>query len=178
MKLIETAVAGAYVMEPDLIHDERGFFARMFSKEQLESKGLKADIVQCNISYNKKKGTLRGMHYQIAPHEEVKIVRCTAGAIYDVIIDLRPHSPTFKKVATVVLSADNRKLLYVPEGVAHGYQTLDDDVEVFYAVTEYYHPESARGVRWNDDAFGIKWPLPVSVISKRDESFPAFQPNK
>lgn len=175
MKFIETAVAGAYVMEPELIHDERGFFARVFSKEQLESKGLKADIVQCNISCNKKKGTLRGMHYQAAPYQEVKIVRCTTGSIYDVILDLRRDSPTFKMWDHIELTADNRKLLYIPEGVAHGYVTLHENSEICYDVTEYYHPESAKGVRWNDSAFGIKWSISPTVISDRDANYPNFK---
>ena len=168
----ETNLRGAYVVEPELLEDERGFFARIWSEEEFAARGLNPRIVQCNTSFNKQRGTLRGMHYQIPPHAEAKLVRCTAGAIYDVIIDLREDSPTRSKWISVELSARNRLVVYVPEGFAHGFQTLEDDTEVFYQVSEYYYPESARGVRWDDPAFGIKWPLPISVISERDRSHP------
>ena len=168
----ETKLRGAYVIEPELVEDERGFFGRMWSEEEFAARGLNPRIQQCNTSFNKQRGTLRGMHYQIPPHEEAKLVRCTVGAIYDVIVDLREDSPTRSKWIGVELSADNRLMVYVPEGFAHGFQTLEDDTEVFYQVSEYYHPESAHGVRWDDPAFSINWPLSISVISERDRSHP------
>jgi dTDP-4-dehydrorhamnose 3,5-epimerase len=172
MIFTETKLRGAYVIEPDLIKDERGFFARTWSAEEFSAHGLNPNIAQCNTSLNKLKGTLRGMHYQIAPDEEAKLVRCTAGAIYDVMIDLRPDSPTWAQWFGVELTFQNRLMVYVPEGFAHGYQTLADDTEILYQVSAYYHPESARGVRWDDPAFGIEWPLKISVISERDSSHP------
>lgn len=168
----ETALKGAFIIEPDRIDDERGFFARIWSEEDFAARGLNPKVVQCNSSFNKRRGTLRGMHYQIPPHEEAKLVRCTAGAIYDVIIDLRRDSPTWAKWIGVELTSSNRLMLYVPEGFAHGFQTLEDDTDVSYQMSEYYHPELARGVRWDDPAFDIKWPLPISVISERDRTHP------
>jgi dTDP-4-dehydrorhamnose 3,5-epimerase len=168
----ETELRGVYIIEPELIQDERGFFARTWSQEEFASHGLNSKLVQCNSSFNKHLGTLRGMHYQIPPHEEAKLVRCTAGAIYDVIVDLREDSPTRSKWIGVELSAGNRLMVYIPEGFAHGFQTLEDDTEVFYQISEYFHTESARGVRWDDPAFGINWPLGISVISERDRSYP------
>jgi dTDP-4-dehydrorhamnose 3,5-epimerase len=175
MKFVETKLKGAFIITPDLIEDDRGFFARIFCRQEFEKHGLNPDLVQCNISFNKAKGTLRGMHYQIAPSAEVKLVRCTAGAICDVIIDLRSGSPTFKQWVAAELSEKNHRLLYVPEGFAHGYQTTEPLSEVFYQVSSSYNPASERGVRWNDPAFGIEWPLPVSVISKKDESYPVWE---
>lgn len=175
MNFKETKLRGAYVIEPELLEDERGFFARIWSEEEFAVRGLNPRIVQCNSSFNKQRGTLRGMHYQIPPHEEAKLVRCTAGAIYDVIIDLREDSPTRSKWIGVELSARNRLMVYVPEGFAHGFQTLADETEVFYQVSAYYHQESARGVRWDDPAFGIDWPLEISVISERDRSHPLLE---
>jgi len=172
MKFTETKLRGAFIITPDLIEDERGFFARTFCRREFEEHGLNSNLVQCNISFNKTKGTLRGMHYQAAPHGEVKLVRCTAGTIYDVIVDLRPESPTFRQWLAAELSEKNHQLLYVPEGFAHGYQTLEPQAEVFYQVSASYHRASERGVRWNDSAFGIKWPLPARVISKKDSSYP------
>jgi dTDP-4-dehydrorhamnose 3,5-epimerase len=172
MRFIKTRLKGAFIIESDLIEDERGFFARVFCRQEFEEHGLNPDLVQCNISFNKTKGTLRGMHYQIAPHAEVKLIRCTAGAIYDVIIDLRPESPTFKQWFSAELSQKNHQLLYIPEGFAHGYQTLEPETEVFYQVSAFYHQPSERGVRWNDPAFGIEWPLPTAVVSKKDQSYP------
>jgi dTDP-4-dehydrorhamnose 3,5-epimerase len=172
----ETELRGAYLIEPELIQDERGFFARTWSQEEFASRGLSSKLVQCNGSFNKQRGTLRGMHYQIPPHEEAKLVRCTAGAIYDVIVDLRVDSPTRLKWIGVELTASTLSMVYIPEGFAHGFQTLKDDTEVFYQVSEYYHPESARGVRWDDPAFSINWPLSVSVISERDRSHPFLNP--
>ncbi|HAF13528.1 MAG TPA: dTDP-4-dehydrorhamnose 3,5-epimerase [Blastocatellia bacterium] len=168
----ETKLRGAYIIEPELIQDERGFFARTWSQEEFASRGLNSKLVQCNSSFNKQRGTLRGMHYQIPPHEEAKLVRCTAGAIYDVIVDLRVDSPTWLKWIGVELIASTPLMVYIPEGFAHGFQTLEDDTEVFYQVSEYYHPELARGVRWDDPAFSINWPLSISVISERDRSYP------
>jgi dTDP-4-dehydrorhamnose 3,5-epimerase len=175
MKFIETKLEGAFIIMPALIEDERGFFARTFCRREFEDHGLNPNLLQCNISFNKMKGTLRGMHYQDAPHAEVKLVRCTAGAICDVIVDLRPNSPTFKQWFSAELSKKNHQLLYVPEGFAHGYQTLIDQTEVFYQVSAFYHQASERGARWNDQAFGIEWPIPVSVISKKDESYPDWE---
>lgn len=170
----ETVLKGAYVVEPERIVDERGFFARTWCRSEFETHGLNPNLVQCNISSNVKKGTLRGMHHQVAPRAEAKLVRCTAGAIYDVIVDLRPDSGTFKRWTGVELNADNRYMLYIPEGFAHGFLTLSDDAEVFYQMSEYYSAEHARSVRWNDPAFGIQWPGEVLVISERDRSYPDF----
>jgi dTDP-4-dehydrorhamnose 3,5-epimerase len=170
----ETKLKGAYIIELDLIEDERGFFARSFCVKEFEKYGLNPYIAQCNISYNGKKGTLRGMHYQVAPHEEVKVVRCTRGAIYDVIIDIRQDSPTFKKWLAVELTEKNRNMLYVSAGFAHGFQTLEDHAEVFYQMSEFYYPESARGVRWNDPAFNIEWPESKRIISSVDQGYLDF----
>jgi dTDP-4-dehydrorhamnose 3,5-epimerase len=171
----ETRLKGAFAIELERLEDERGFFARTWCQQEAEAVGLKPHWVQCNISYNRVKGTLRGMHYQAAPHEEAKLIRCTMGAIYDVIIDLRPESPTCQQHIGMVLSAQNRRTLYVPEGFAHGFLTLDDNTEVFYQMSEFYAPECARGVRWNDPAFGIEWPAEVQVISDRDSSYPFME---
>ena len=167
----ETELAGAFVIEPKTIPDDRGFFARTWCKREFEAQGLNPNFVQCNISFNIKKGTLRGMHYQIAPYEEAKLVRCTMGKIYDVIIDLRPDSPSFKQWFSSELSAENRKMHYVPEGFAHGFLTLQDSTEVFYQMSQFYEPEYARGVRWNDPAFNIAWPAEISVISEKDKHY-------
>lgn len=174
MIFAETRLKGAYVVEPERMEDERGFFARTFDQAEFAARGLESRLVQCSISFNKKKGTLRGMHYQATPFEETKLVRCTKGTIYDVIIDLRSGSPTFKQWVATELTAENRRMLYVPVGFAHGFQTLADDTEVSYQISEFYHPESARGVRWNDTAFGIVWPLSVTSSSERDSSYPPF----
>jgi dTDP-4-dehydrorhamnose 3,5-epimerase len=172
MRFIETKLKGAYIIEPEPIDDERGFFARTFCQEEFAAHGLRTQFVQCSISFNKKKGTLRGMHYQVAPYEEAKLVRCTMGAIYDVIIDLRPGSLTSTQWVAVELTAQNRKMLYVPGGFAHGFQTLEDNTEVFYQMSEFYHPECARGVRWDDPAFGITWPLAEEpVLSEKDRGY-------
>lgn len=166
---------GAFVIEYEDIADDRGFFARTWCRKEMQRQGLNGELVQCNTSFNKKKGTLRGMHYQASPNEEAKLVRCTKGAVYDVIIDLRPNSPTFRGWFGLELSDTNNKQLYVPEGFAHGFLTLDDNTEVFYQMSAYYHPESARGVRWNDPAFGIHWPIPVAIISPKDISYGDYQ---
>ena len=170
----ETKLKGAYVIELEPLQDERGFFARSFCKREFEQHGLNPAIAQCNISYNKKKSALRGMHYQVAPYEEAKLVRCIRGAIYDVIIDLRPESLTFKQWIAVELTAENRKMLYIPEGFAHGFLTLEDDTEVFYQMSESYHPECARGVRWDDPAFQIKWPMDKVILSDKDRAYKDF----
>lgn len=171
----ETRLKGAYVIELEQLQDERGFFARSFCQKEFEDHGLNPSIVQCNISYNKKKGTLRGMHYQIAPHEEAKLVSCIRGSIYDVIIDLRPDSDTYSQWFAIELSANNYKMSYAPRGFAHGFQTLEDNTVVLYQMSEFYHPECARGVRWNDSAFGIEWPLLTPIFSDTDVSFKKFE---
>lgn len=191
----ETKLKGAYIIEMETINDERGFFARSFCVREFEKYGLNPRIVQCNISYNKKKGTLRGMHYQIKPHEEAKIVSCTKGSVFDVIIDLRPDSPTYCQWFAIELTAHsspltahsspetayrslltaNYKMLYIPEGFAHGFQTLEDETAVFYQMSEFYHPESARGVKWNDPTFRIEWPLTINAISEKDMRYPDFK---
>lgn len=170
----ETRLPGAFVIEPVLIEDERGFFARTFCQHEFEAQGLDLCIAQCNISFNRKAGTVRGMHFQAAPHQETKVVRCTMGAIYDVIIDLRPESATFKHWLAVELSAQNRLMLYIPKGFAHGFQTLVNDTEVAYQMGTFYEPGAGRGVRWDDPAFQIEWPLPLSLISEKDQSYRDF----
>jgi len=175
MKFIETNLKGAYVIELEPMEDERGFFARSFCQKEFEEHGLNLRTVQCNISFNKKKGTLRGMHYQVAPYEEAKLVGCIRGAIYDVIIDLRPNFPTYRQWFAVELSAEDYKMLYVPEGFAHGFQTLENNTVVFYQMSEFYHAECARGVRWDDPVFGIEWPVKKLVISPRDQSYKPFK---
>ena len=172
----EAKLRGAYIIEPERLEDERGFFARVFCQEEFQAHGLHFPVVQCNISYSKKKGTLRGMHYQIAPYQEAKLVRCTRGAIYDVIIDLRPDSPTFKQWLATDLTAENERMVYIPVGFAHGFQACEDGSEIFYHMSEFYHPEAARGVRWNDPAFQISWPsVEQRIISARDKNCPDFQ---
>lgn len=171
----ETPLAGAFVISIEPIEDERGFFARSFCVQELEARGLCARVAQCNISYNRRRGTLRGLHLQRPPHEEIKLVRCTAGGIHDVIVDLRHGSPTFARHFGVELSAANRKTLYVPAGFAHGFQSLEDDTEVFYQMSHAFAPQAAAGFRWNDPAFGIRWPLEVTVISARDRGYPDFR---
>jgi dTDP-4-dehydrorhamnose 3,5-epimerase len=169
-----TELTGAFVIEPQKLEEERGFFARSWCQREFERHALNPRLVQCDISFSKNKGTLRGMHYQLSPFEEVKLVRCTRGSIYDAIIDLRRDSATFKKHFGLVLSADNHKMLYVPEGFAHGFLTLEDNTEVFYQMSEFYAPEHGRGVRWNDPAFGIAWPMLPRTISDRDRTCPDF----
>jgi dTDP-4-dehydrorhamnose 3,5-epimerase len=168
----ETKLSGVFIIEPDIIEDERGFFASSWTRDEFSRHGLNSRLAQCNISYNKRSGTVRGMHFQRAPHAEAKLVRCTRGAIYDVAIDLRLDSPTQYGWVAAELTGDNHRMLYIPEEFAHGYQTLTDDSEIFYQISEYYHPESAGGVRWNDPAFNIAWPLPLSVIAQRDATYP------
>lgn len=175
MNFIPTLIDGAFLIEPERLADERGFFARTWCEREFQEHGLHPRLVQCSISFSPTRGTLRGMHYQAAPNAEVKLVRCTRGVIYDVIVDLRPDSPTRLAWAAFELSADNRSALYIPEGLAHGFLTLADDCEVFYQMSEFFHSEAARGVRWNDPAFGIKWPGQVTTISARDANYPLWQ---
>jgi dTDP-4-dehydrorhamnose 3,5-epimerase len=170
----ETTLRGAYIIEPDKREDGRGFFTRIWCRSEFEAQGLNPNFVQANLSYNVKKGTLRGMHYQIAPFGESKLVRCTRGSVYDVIIDLRPASPTFRSWLGAELSATNYKMLFVPEGFAHGFLSLADDAELTYQVSQFYHPESEHGVRYDDPAFGIEWPIEIEVISDKDKGWPDF----
>jgi len=170
----ETKLPGAFVIELELHADQRGFFARTHCRNEFESHGLKPQVLQCNVSFNRQKGTLRGMHFQAAPFGEAKLVRCTSGSIYDVIIDLRSSSPTFKQYFDVVLSAENRKMLYIPEEFAHGFQTLEDNTEVFYQMSQVFSAPHARGVRWDDPAFGVEWPQGERIIIERDRNYPDF----
>jgi len=173
LKFIRTKLEGAYVIELDPINDERGFFARTWCKDEFDKRGLNTNLVQCNLSQNNYRGTIRGMHYQVPPYSETKLVRCIRGAIFDVIIDLRPNSVTYTEWFAVELTQNNRKMLYVPEGMAHGYQTLEDNSEVFYQVSAPYHSESAKGVRWDDPVFGIQWPIQENLImSDKDKNCP------
>jgi dTDP-4-dehydrorhamnose 3,5-epimerase len=172
----DTTIPGAFVLEPEPRADARGFFARTWCRREFEAMGLEPRLAQCSVSYNQRAGTLRGMHFQAAPHGEAKVVRCTAGAVFDVVLDLRPDSPAYLRWFGTELSAENRLSLYVPEGVAHGFQTLADGAEVFYQISEEFFPDLARGVRWDDPAFGIRWPLPDPVLSPRDRGYPDFRP--
>lgn len=174
MKFLKSDLPGAVEIRIEPQADERGLFARAWCQEEFERHELNSRLVQCNISYNERKGTLRGMHYQDEPFGEAKVVRCTAGAIYDVAIDLRAQSPTYRQWLGVVLSAKERNMLYVPEGFAHGFLTLEDRTEIFYQMSEFYHPEAALGVRWDDPAFQICWPGKIEVISERDRTYPDF----
>lgn len=176
MVFVELELPGAYLVEAERLEDERGFFARVFSADEFARRGLRQLFPQCSVSYNARAGTLRGLHYQAAPHEEAKLVRCTAGAIYDVIVDLRPESETFGRWVAVELTAESRRTLYVPEGMAHGFQTLVDGSEVFYQISAPYEPASARGVRWDDPALAIRWPPAAErIISERDRGFPGLR---
>jgi dTDP-4-dehydrorhamnose 3,5-epimerase len=172
----ETELRGAFLIGMEPIGDKRGFFARAWCQREFEEHGLITHFVQANITFSPQRGTLRGMHYQIAPHQEVKLVRCTQGATYDVIIDLRPESPTYGRWLGSELTADNRKMVYIPAGFAHGYQILVDGSEVFYQVGQFYAPEYERGIRWDDPAFGIEWPLdgPL-VLSQKDRNWPDYE---
>ena len=175
MTFEDTNLPGVVEINLEPKTDERGFFARTWCLAEFEKRGLSSKIVQCSVSFNVRKGTLRGMHFQASPHAEAKVVRCTRGAIYDVVLDLRPESHNYKHWIAVVLTAEQRNMVYVPEGCAHGFLTLADDTEVFYQMSEFYNPESARGVRWNDPAFQIIWPDGVEVISERDRTYPDFE---
>lgn len=174
MKFTETAIPGAFIIEPERIEDDRGFFARTWCEREVKAHGLTDRWVQFSISFNKRSGTLRGLHYQAPPHEEAKLVRCTMGSIFDVIVDLRRHSPAFKQHVSVTLSAENRVMLYAPEGCAHGFQTLEKDTEVFYQISQFYAAEYGRGVRWDDPAFAIQWPPAERIIIERDRTYPDF----
>jgi len=176
MKFIETQLAGALIIEAEAVSDERGFFARTFCAREFTERGLELPIAQCSTSFNRRRGTLRGMHYQGPPFEEAKLVRCTAGLIYDVILDLRPASPSFRQWTAIELGAANRRMAYIPAGMAHGFQTLEDASEVFYQISQSYMPEYSRGVRWDDPLFGIRWPLANPILSWRDRSYPNFAP--
>ncbi|MFH1080948.1 MAG: dTDP-4-dehydrorhamnose 3,5-epimerase [Pseudomonadota bacterium] len=168
----ETKLSGAFIIEVQRLEDERGFFSRSFCRHEFDGRGLNPEVAQCNISFNRKAGTLRGMHYQAAPHAEEKLVRCTRGRLYDVIVDLRRESPTYKQWIAVELTEDNSRMLYVPKGFAHGFQTLTDNAEIFYQMSEFYYPESSRGVRWNDPAFGIQWPEEGrAILSDQDRNW-------
>jgi dTDP-4-dehydrorhamnose 3,5-epimerase len=171
-----TELGGAFLIEPERLEDDRGFFARTFDRSIFKEHGLIADVVQCNVSFNRRRGTLRGMHYQTPPFAEDKLVRCTRGAIHDVIVDLRPDSATYLRHIGLSLTADNQEMVYVPKGFAHGFLTLVDDTEVTYQMSAPYAPDHARGIRWNDPAAGIRWPAEVLVISERDRTLPDFEP--
>lgn len=171
----ETALAGTFVIEPECHRDQRGFFARVASVGELEARGLVGRFTECSVSFNHRKGTLRGMHYQAAPSAETKLVRCTRGAIYDVAIDLRPESPTFRRWVAEELSEDNRRTLYIPAGCAHGFQTLTDAAEVLYMIDAPYDPSRGRGVRWDDPAFGVTWPEAERIMNERDRTYPDFR---
>ncbi|HEV8585514.1 MAG TPA: dTDP-4-dehydrorhamnose 3,5-epimerase [Methylomirabilota bacterium] len=176
MRFHPLAIAGAFVVEPERRDDERGFFARSWCRDEFDAQGLEGRLAQCSVSFNTRRGTLRGLHYQVAPFEEVKLVRCTRGAIVDVVLDLRPDSPTYLRHSVVPLSAATHGAVYVPRGVAHGFQTLEDGCEVFYQISEVYAPRAARGVRWNDPRFGIKWPIANPIMSLRDRCYPDYAP--
>jgi dTDP-4-dehydrorhamnose 3,5-epimerase len=170
----ETLLPGVFVVEPEPKEDHRGFFARIWCAREFAEHGLDARLVQCSLSYNRRRGTLRGMHVQAPPHGEAKLIRCTRGAIYDVALDIRPDSPTCPQHVGVELSAANRTMLYIPAGVAHGFQTLEDDTEVVYQMSELHFPEAARGVRYDDPAFAIRWPVADPIILERDAKYPDF----
>jgi dTDP-4-dehydrorhamnose 3,5-epimerase len=170
----ETPLPGAYLIELEAHQDERGSFARSWCAREFAAHGLNPRIAQCNVSYNVRRGTLRGLHYQIRPFEEAKLVRCTRGALYDVIVDLRRDLPSYRKWTGALLTPDNGLMIYVPEGCAHGFLTMEDRTEVHYQISEFYAPDHARGFRWNDPAFGISWPAAVEVISDRDRTYPDY----
>jgi len=172
MTFRETALAGVWIVEPEPVADARGFFARTWCRREFEARGLTPALAQCSVSVTKRRGTVRGMHFQQPPHGEAKLVRCTRGAIHDVALDARHGSPTFGRWVAAELTADNHRMLYVPEGVAHGFQTLTDDAEVFYQISEFHHPESERGILWNDAAVGIAWPVTDVTVSPRDAGLP------
>lgn len=172
----ETKLNGSYIIHPERLEDDRGFFSRVWCRKEFEQHGLISEFVQCNISYNKSRGTLRGMHYQAKPYEETKLVRCTTGAIVDIIIDVRADSPTYKDWISVELSAENRTMLYIPQGFAHGFVTLADNVEIFYQMSEFYTPGEERGIRWDDPLFQIEWPLRDSlIILEKDRVWPDYE---
>jgi dTDP-4-dehydrorhamnose 3,5-epimerase len=172
----ETELPGAFVVDPERRGDERGFFARFFCRREFAEQGLELEVAQANLAFNRRRGTLRGLHYQAPPHDEAKLVRCVRGALYDVVVDLRPDSPTYRQWLAVELTAENRRLLYVPPGLAHGYQTLTGETEAMYLHSAVHVPEAERGVRWDDPAFGIEWPeTDQRVLSAKDRAWPDFQ---
>ena len=175
MLFTETPLRGAFVLELEKHKDDRGFFARTFCVREFDAHGLKAHLVQCSTAFNLRRGTLRGFHWQASPNAEAKLVRVTRGAIHDVIVDLRSDSATRLQHFTIELTADNGRMLYIPEGLAHGFQTLADDTEVSYQMSEFFAPESGRGARWNDPAFGVAWPLPNPIMNQRDQNWPDFE---
>lgn len=177
MEFLKTKLHGVFEIRIEAKPDERGFFARTWCRQEFEVQGLAENLVQCSLSFNKRKGTLRGMHYQVAPCEETKLIRCTQGAIYDVVLDLRPKSTSFTDWVAVELTAERHNMIYVPQGCAHGFLTLEDRSEVIYQMSQFQDADSARGVRWDDPAFRIKWPAKVEVISERDRNYPDFQIN-
>jgi dTDP-4-dehydrorhamnose 3,5-epimerase len=177
MLFTKTKLDGVFVIEPEKQMDERGFFARTWCQQEFASQKINSRLAQCSISFNAKKGTLRGMHYQAAPYPEAKLVRCTMGAIYDVVVDLRTDSPTYKQWLAMELTAENRCAIYIPEDCAHGFQTLTDNSEVFYQISEFFYPECSRGIRWNDPAFAITWPIYNPTLSKRDFTYPDYSPD-
>jgi len=172
MRFHETPITGALVIEPEKLADERGFFARLYCRKEFIEHGLDPELVQISLSQNLRQGTLRGLHYQRPPYEEVKLVRCLKGRIFDVVADLRPESPSYRKAAWFELSDENRLALYIPKGCAHGFQTLTDQAEVLYQMSEFYHPESSTGIVYNDPALKIPWPLPDPILSERDRNWP------
>ena len=174
MRFRESPLAGLFVIDVEPAEDDRGFFARTYCAAAFVERGLDPAVAQSSIAYSARKGTLRGMHYQRAPHAETKLIRCTRGAVHDVAIDLRPDSPTFRRWFAAELTAANRRMLYIPEGFAHGYLTLEDETEISYQMSTPYHPEAAEGVRWDDPAFAITWPIEVAVIAERDRDYPDF----
>lgn len=179
MKFTETYISGIYEIEPQRIGDERGYFARAWCEREFETHGLQSRMVQGNMSQNRYRGLIRGLHYQIAPYKEAKLVQCTKGTIFDVAVDLRTDSPTFLKWVGVELSSEKRNMLYIPEGCAHAYQVLEDETEVYYLVSEFYSPDAERGARWNDPCFGIDWPISENpIVSQKDASWPDYVPNQ
>jgi len=172
MNFLETKLKGAFIIEMMRLEDERGYFARSFCQDEFQQEGLNPCVAQCNVSFNLHKGTIRGMHYQDYPYWEVKLVRCTRGMIFDVIIDLRPDSPTYLEWTGVKLSPENYRLIYIPEGFAHGFQTIEDNTEVIYQMSECYHPECSKGVKWDDPTFDIDWPISDVIVSEKDTNFP------
>lgn len=175
MRFEAAPLAGAWLLWPERVLDERGFFARTWCRRELAAHGLDPEIAQCSVSFNHRKGTVRGLHFQIAPHEEVKLVRVTRGALFDVIVDLRPGSPTRGRHASFILSEGEGNQLYIPKGMAHGFQTLEDATEVSYQISAFYAPEAARGIRWDDPTLAIAWPEPVTVISEKDRALPLWE---
>ncbi|HEX3949196.1 MAG TPA: dTDP-4-dehydrorhamnose 3,5-epimerase [Steroidobacteraceae bacterium] len=175
MIFTESPLPGAFLVDLEPLADERGFFARSFCADEFAGKGLDIVLRQCSVSFNSRKGTLRGLHYQDVPHQEHKLVRCTAGAIFDVIVDIQPRSPQFRRWFATELTAQNRRSLFIPPGYAHGFVTLSDDAEVYYMISVPHSPQHARGFRWNDPAFGIQWPMMPSVVSSRDSAYPLLE---